>query len=314
MPQIGYADLHCDSVTVCCDKAEKMQANDGQVSFEKLKKAACRAQCFAIFTEGKNAAEDFEKYLAFYYAQINSSADMAAVKNEKDLISALSAGKIAAVLTVENLGFIEGDIGKISTLAAAGVKIASLVWNHPNSLAFPNLIFKGGLPDFAAREGRGLTPLGREAVKELGENRILLDVSHLSDGGVEEALTLSKLPVIATHSNCAECHPVSRNLTDGQIRAIAESGGVVGLNLCRDFLGGDPKESFYRHFNRLMNVGGEDCLAFGSDFDGIPRYSPFNDCTCVQTIFEFLEGKGVSARVLEKFAFTNFKRVLECVL
>lgn len=314
MPQIGYADLHCDSITVCCDKAESMQTNDGQASFERLKKAACRAQCFAIFTEGKNAAEDFEKYLAFYYAQINSSDDMAAVKDKKDFNSALSAGKIAAVLTVENLGFIGGDIGRISALAAAGVKIASLVWNNPNRLAFPNLIFKDGLPDFAARESRGLTPLGREAAEVLGENRVLLDISHLSDGGAEEAFALSKLPVVATHSNCAECHPVSRNLTDRHIRAVAESGGVVGLNLCRDFLGGDPKESFYRHFNHLLNVGGEDSLAFGSDFDGIPRYSPFDDCSCVQSIFGFLEGKGVSARVLEKFAFANFKRVLECVL
>lgn len=306
--------MHCDSITVCCDKGEPMREYDGQVSFEKLEKASCRAQCFAIFTEGENAAADFERYLAFYRKQIGSQGNIVGVITKKDFLAALSGGRTAAVLTVENLGFIGEDIGKISALGRAGVKIASLVWNNENALARPNLIFKGGVPDFSARESRGLTPLGREAVEELNRSRILVDISHLSDGGAEDALALSKLPVVATHSDCAECNPVSRNLTDGQIRAIAESGGVVGLNLCRDFLGGDPPESFYRHFCHLLKTGGEDCLAFGSDFDGIPRYSPFDDCLCVPPLLESLGKRGVSARVVEKFAFANFARVLESVL
>ncbi len=202
----------------------------GQVNIRKLTASGCGAQCFALFTDGENAEEDFKKFLAFYGAQIEKHPRLQPVLRRGDVERAVESGKIGAVLTVENLGFLNGGVSGIAALKAAGVKMASLVWNSANAYAYPNLKFKDGAPDIAARESRGLTAAGRAAIEELNKNGVICDISHLSDGGAEDVFALSELPVVASHSNCAAVCNVSRNLTDGQIKKIADSGGLVGLN------------------------------------------------------------------------------------
>ncbi len=315
MPKIGYADLHCDSVTVSCNAGGDFSSFNGQVNIEKLKSSGCGVQCFALFTQGENAAADFNRFAAYYSAQIAVNPDILPVERYFDIEKASKEGKVAAILTVENFGFLDGDIGGIKRLAALGVKMASPVWNYANAYAYPNLIFNGSIPDFSAREKRGLTDLGKAAVEELNANRIIIDVSHLSDGGVEDVLALSKAPIVASHSNCAAVHNVSRNLTDGQIKKIADKGGVIGLNYCRDFIGGESAfGGLLAHLKHLINVGGEDVTALGSDFDGIPPYDELADCTYLQKLFEYFHSKGISEGRLEKLARTNFHRVFKEVV
>lgn len=325
MQKIIYADLHCDSITKCCACGGDMLDFSGQVNIRKLTASGCGAQCFALFTDGENAEEDFKKFLAFYGAQIEKHPRLQPVLRRGDVERAVESGKIGAVLTVENLGFLNGGVSGIAALKTVGVKMASLVWNSANAYAYPNLKFKDGAPDIAARESRGLTAAGRAAVEELNKNGVICDISHLSDGGAEDVFALSELPVVASHSNCAAVCNVSRNLTDGQIKKIAESGGLVGLNFCRDFvvegafadgLYGTAHtknvsvfEGLYRHFIHLVNVGGEDIAAIGSDFDGIPPYGELSDCTKLSTLFEYFDRRGVRAGLLEKFTFGNFLRL-----
>ena len=315
MPQISYADLHCDSVTESCKSGGCFSDFSGQVNIEKLKRAGCVAQCFALFTEGENAAEDFERFAAYYNAQIAIDPRILPVESYSDLEKAEKSGRIAAILTVENMGFLKGDIGGVDRLARLGVKMASLVWNNANAFAFPNLIFNGNIPDFSAREARGLTAPGKEAVEELNAKKIIIDISHLSDGGAYDVLSLSSAPVVASHSNCAAVHPVSRNLTDGLIKKIANSGGVVGLNFCRDFLGGESAfGAVLAHYKHLVNIGGEDVAAIGSDFDGIPPYAEIADCGKLPSLFDFLSSHGVRGGAIEKFARLNFYRVFKEVV
>lgn len=315
MPKIVYSDLHCDSVTVSCNAGGDFTAFSGQVNIGKLKNSGCEAQCFALFTQGENAAVDFEKFMAFYNARIAVNPDILPVERYFDIEKARKEGKIAAILTVENFGFLNGDLSGIKRLAASGVKMASPVWNFANAFAYPNLIFKGNMPDFAAREMRGLTEAGKAAVEELNANKIIVDVSHLSDGGVEDVLALTKAPIVASHSNCAAVCNVSRNLTDEQIKKIADNGGVVGLNYCRDFIGGDTAfEGLYAHLKHLIDIGGEDVTALGSDFDGIPPYDELADCTYVQKLLEYFAAHGISERQIEKLARENFYRVFKEVV
>lgn len=284
--------MHCDSVTACCDEGAKLKSFKGQVSGEKLKKSGCAVQCFAIFTEGKNAAADFEKYTAFYFGEIARSGLVKAVCSA-DIERAMARGATAAVLTVENLGFSGGDASAIPALAERGVRMASLAWNNPNALA-----------------GSTLTPAGESAVEALNAGRIIVDISHLTDGAAERVLSISRAPVVASHSNCRAICDVGRNLTDALIRRVAEGGGVVGLNFSKTFLGdGDAEENFLRHFGHLLSVGGEDVLALGSDFDGILAYPEIADCTAVRRIFGALLRGGIPPRVVEKFALGNFLRV-----
>ena len=308
--QMKYIDLHCDSVTACCNSGEKFTSFSGQVNAQKLARAHCLAQCFAIFTEGENAAGDYEKFSAFYNALLKENPSLTPAYSLSNVLSAQESGKIAAILTVENAGFLNGDISGFARLKEQGVAMLSLVWNNPNAFAYPNLVFRGGMPNFSAREKRGLTEAGKEAVKELNRLKIIIDISHLSDGGVEDVLSLSSAPIVASHSNAFSICPVSRNLTDSQLRKIADKGGVIGLNFCKDFVGGeDVFQSLLSHYNHIVKVAGEDAAALGSDFDGIPRYAQMDDCTYVPALLGYFRAHGVKESAIEKLAYANFLRV-----
>lgn len=307
-----YIDLHCDTLTVCADKGFNLDENSLQVSFKKLKNGGAFAQCFAIFTDGETARNDFERYLAFYRQNMPKFKHIAVpIINYADFCECEKTRKIGFILTVENLGFLGDKLEDIERLGKAGVKMASLVWNEENLLARPNLIFKDSIPQFELRDTRGLTSLGREAMERLDDSKIIIDISHLSDGGADEILTGRKIPVVASHSNAQSVLNVSRNLSDELIKKIALSGGVIGVNFCKDFLGDDPVESVIRHVKHIIKVGGEDVVALGSDFDGIPPYNEIPDCTHMQNILEKLSGAGISRTVVEKLARENFLRVFK---
>ncbi len=306
-----YVDLHCDTLTVCADKGLDIRSCSLQADLEKLKKSECAAQCFAVFTDGGLAALNFEKYINYYLGILPKISHIAApIKKFSDFAVCEKQNKTGIILTVENLGFIGGVINKIDRLASLGVKMASLVWNNKNVLASPNSVFCDGVLPYK-RNGEGLSALGAEAVERLDANRIIIDISHLSDGGADEILTGRKNPVAASHSNAQAVRDVSRNLTDGQIKKIAACGGVIGVNFCANFLGNGTFDDLYRHISHIINKGGEEVVALGSDFDGIPENAYIKDCTAVPRMFEYLSVMGISPRVLEKLAFKNFYRVFK---
>ena len=304
-----YIDLHCDSATVCSDKGYALANNGLHVNLEKLKKADCAAQCFAIFTDGKSSRADFERYLNFFLSGVREN-DLTLIDCFRSLISRPQSSP-SAILTVENLGFTDGNEEEINALKDKGVLMASLVWNNENCFAYPNLIFENGMPDFTKCESRGLKEKGREAVALLDSLKIIVDVSHLSDGGTDEILKDRKIPTVASHSNARAICPMPRNLTDGQIKGIADCGGVVGVNFCKDFLGdGEPFELVLKHLRHLIKTGGEDVVAFGSDFDGIPTVLGLEGCEKMPALIGYLEGE-LGSRITEKLCFENFARVLK---
>lgn len=279
-----YCDLHCDTLS------------NGGASFnlrvEQLIKSGCTAQCFAIFTQGETCASDFEACLEKFK-------------------SGERRENFSAILTVENLGYIGEDLDKLYRLKDIGVKMASLVWNFENSLAYPNLIWENGLPQFSKCEQRGLKPLGKRAVEILDGLGILIDISHLSDGGAEDILRGRKTPVVASHSNAfSEC-AVSRNLTGGLIKKVADCGGLVGVNYCKDFLGeGETFERVLAHIRAIIKAGGEEVIALGSDFDGMPPPENLEDCTRVPALLEYLSAH-IPARIMEKLCYKNFFRLFK---
>lgn len=305
---LKYIDMHCDTLTVCGGENHFLRGG-GQCSAEKLLSSGCAAQCFAVFTEGGDKAYE---YFSLYDKILKGHGDLLCpVLCHGDLSRAQSEGKLGCILTVENLGFLNSprDIPELSRL---GVKMASLVWNNENQFAYSNLVFENGAPSFELRESRGLKPLGFKAVEMLDECKIIVDISHLSDGGAEDILRGRKIPVVASHSNCAKVCNVSRNLTDFQLKRIADCGGIVGVNFCPDFVGGEIFEGTLSHILHVIDVAGEDTAALGSDFDGIPSPEGLEDCTKINKLFEKLSDK-LSPRVLEKVLYGNFTRVFKDV-
>ena len=115
-------------------------------------------------------------------------------------------------------------------------------------------------------------------MEKLDELKIIVDISHLSDGGAEDILKGRKIPAVASHSNAASVFNVCRNLTDGQIKMLSECGGVAAVNYCYDFIGFENVfDGLLKHVLHIIKVGGENCVALGSDFDGIPAYPQLSE-------------------------------------
>ncbi len=295
---MNYVDLHCDSATACFDRGYALSDGSLHVNAEKLRTSGCIAQCFAIFTDGLNARADFYKYLNFFLTSVGE-CNATLVNSYKGLISCAQSKKTGAILTVENLGFTDGDPLEITALKDKGAVMASLVWNNENGLAYPN------------GSSGGLKEKGRQTVELLDSLKIIVDLSHLSDRGVDEILKNRTIPTVASHSNARGVTAVPRNLTDKHIRGIADCGGVIGINFCKKFLGaGEPFECVLRHIKHIIKVGGEEAVCFGSDFDGIPAVEGLEGCERMPSLIGYISDN-LGERVARKLCFENFARVLK---
>ena len=201
------------------------------------------------------------------------------------------------------------DLSRIDRYAALGARLGMLTWNEENLLATG----AGGDPDAP------LTELGRQAVRRMEERGILLDVSHLNDEGFRDAVRLSNGPIIASHSNCRALCDVRRNLTDDALRAIRDSGGVVGLNVYHNFVHTDRErqtvEMLARHAAHMAEVMGVEHVACGFDF--CEYFGPGNEgavgmenASQAGRLFDWLERLGMDQREREMIARENFLRVL----
>ena len=212
----------------------------------------------------------------------------------------------------------------VEILAEYAPVYASLTWNFENELAYPNRLSR--LPDgsglFEAETERGLTETGAAFVEEMERLGMLIDVSHLGDKGVWDVLRLAKGPVIASHSNARALASFPRNLTDDMIRAIAEKGGIIGINYCaaflEDFCPGEREISrvsrMVEHMKHIRKVGGIGCLGLGSDFDGISCELEMENAGQLGKLAREMERAGFTDGEMEAVFSGNARRVFREVL
>lgn len=269
-------------------------------------------QCFAAFVSSK---EKYKEALALA-DQFDAYCEENGLR--KITRAAEIGGGINALFTLEDGGAIEGSLDKLDALYTRGARMMTLTWNYPNEIGFANFPdYRGllaGSSSYAARQTAvGLTPFGVSAVERMNDLGMIVDVSHGSDRLVADVARHTGQPFVASHSGAARVCPWARNLTDDGIKKIADSGGVVGLDFCADFSGGGDtaegqKAALFRHAAAIIDAGGEDALAIGSDFDGIPENpylkSPADMPDFLQTLAE-----AFGSRVAEKIAYGNFLRV-----
>jgi membrane dipeptidase len=146
-----------------------------------------------------------------------------------DVRRAKAEGKIAIFIGVEGGHAIEGSLDRLRDLYAHGARYLTLTWNNGNAWAGSSIGVDG------TRTG-GLTPFGRDVVREMNRLGMLVDLSHVSDSTFYDAIAVSTVPVIASHSSARALSDVPRNLTDDQLRAIARNGGVVNVNFYSRFI------------------------------------------------------------------------------
>lgn len=328
---MSFIDLHCDTLQLYAyekDPSCDLYQNQRAVDFRRMKQAGMKAQFFAMFMPvpghcshlknpdiyrgGELWDEGFltELYHGFK-ASVEAHADLVMhTKSWSEYVEAKKAGKMAAFLTVEDGRAVEGKMENLRALHRAGVSLISLTWNFKNCFGSPN-----------SRDSQimveGLTDFGKEAVEEMNALGMLVDVSHLSDGGFNDVAVISKKPFVASHSNARALSPHPRNMTDDMIRRLADAGGVMGLNFCPQFLQADAEgddsriEDMVRHLVHIKKVGGSEVMALGGDLDGIGGNLEIDSCEKTAKLFEALEKHGFTADELEGLAYRNVERVLK---
>jgi membrane dipeptidase len=315
-----YIDMHCDSLLKGIDDNRLYDRPENMLDISGMASAGQGAQFFAVFFPPKpmlppETTDDglFERARALLLETATSHPEVLRMAfNADDIRANMSGGLISAVLTVEDGRAVRGDMNRLRWFYEAGVRAMALTWNDPNCFGYPNSADEAGMR-------LGLTDFGKEAIAEMNTLGMLVDVSHLSDGGFWDVAALSEKPFVATHSNCRALCGHQRNLTDEMIRALAKKGGVAGVNFNPGFLTPDGKnesrvEDLCRHVLHLIEVGGEDCVGLGTDFDGIGGTLEIGRPTEMTKLFDALSQKGVTERQLEKFATGNVLRVMSDAL
>ena len=313
-------DLHCDTLLWSVMKPEDpLEDPERQITVEKLIRGDALAQCFALFvpTDGQGSMAEQEEKCYGFFRKLAGSFEEAMTKhadvlrqarNAEEIRANAAAGKISAVLTLEDGTFVAGQMARLEEAAALGARALALTWNTENCFGYPN-------SDDREAHLLPLKPFGREAVEYMNELGMIVDVSHLNEGGFWDVAKITKKPFVATHSCARGIADHKRNLTDEQIRAVADSGGVIGINFYPPFCSPDGKtttvETVVRQAEYLLDKGGEDAVALGSDFDGMMDAEiGFSDYAGYPSIAEALSD-ALTPRVAEKICSLNALRVLE---
>lgn len=243
-----------------------------------------------------------------------SQGAVALCKTTAEIHAAIARKTLAVVLHLEGCEAIDGDLNFLEVLYAAGLRSLGPVWSRNNifghgvPFAFP------ALPDL----GDGLTVAGEKLVGACNEMKILVDLSHITEKGFWDVARLSKAPLVATHSNAHALCASPRNLTDRQLAAIRDSGGMVGLNFATCFLRPDGNMIadtdlglMVRQLDYLIEKLGEDHVGFGSDFDGATVPAEIGSAAGLPALVGSLRQSGYSEPLLQKLGTTNWLNVLE---
>jgi membrane dipeptidase len=242
-----------------------------------------------------------------------SDGSVRVVRDAAALDECLDHGALAAVLHVEGAEPIGPELDQLEPLYELGLRSLGIAWSRPNAFGHGVPFGFPGSPD----EGPGLSDAGRALVRACNELRVVVDVSHLNERGFWDVAATSDAPLVASHSNAHALCPSPRNLTDDQLRAIAESGGLVGMNFYVGFLREDgaddpdtPLSAIAAHAAHVAEVAGVDAVALGSDFDGatMPRELP--DVAHLPALFDAMRKIGFAEDELERIALGNWRRVL----
>jgi membrane dipeptidase len=235
------------------------------------------------------------------------------VRDAASLDACLDDGSLAAVLHVEGAEAIGRDLAGLDELCDAGLRSVGLTWSRPNAFGHGVPFDFPGSPD----QGPGLTKAGHALVLECNQRGVMVDVSHLNERGFWDVARVSGAPLVASHSNAHALCPSPRNLTDDQLRAVGESGGLVGINFCVAFAREDgdddpdtPLSAIAAHAAHVAEVAGVDAVGLGSDFDGATMPYELDSASKLPALLDALRAFGFGEAELERITLGNWRRVL----
>ena len=292
-----YFDLHCDTIGECSNNNFPLRENNLHIDLQRAKEIEEYTQVFAIWIpdelRGNHAVKYFDKTADYFYNEI---------ARNRDLISLYKENKetpIKAILSVEGGSACGGTLEGLYHLYERGVSLITLTWNAVNEIG-------GG----AFSDG-GLTPFGKEFIKEAEKLGIVLDVSHLNRKSFFEFAEIAQKPFVASHSNADIVnneYGKKRNLSKEQIQIIRERKGLIGLNFCCDFIEDEKAsdiDSVCRQIDYFKKFECDDIIAFGFDFDGCTVNENFNGIEKIPLLYSELKKRGYEESFLHKMFYEN---------
>lgn len=247
-----------------------------------------------------------------YEAMINSD-NLVVTNNSESSLNVINEKKIAAVIGVEGGHSIDGSIEKLTQLYNLGMRYLTITWNNSTEWAISSSDSRTATV--------GLSDFGKEVIRKMDSLGVIIDVSHVGIKTISDILEITHNPIIATHSGVRAIKNSSRNLYDSQIKAIANSGGVIGIVFYPSFIGdsnndGDSDiDDVVAHIDYIVNLVGIDFVAIGSDFDGTNGYlvEGLSNVTKYPYLTLALLERGYTHNQIRKILGENFLRVFKQV-
>jgi membrane dipeptidase len=310
-------DGHCDTILEVINHKRSLGSRTlvGHLDIPRMKEGGVDVQFFAVFIEDiykpdRSLKRTLQLIDCFYKEIEKNQDDISLVTNYNQIEEVNSAGKIAAILSIEGGEALEGDLGVLRVLYKLGVRLLTLTWNQRNQIA-------DGIGE--SRTGSGLTKFGLKVIDEMNRLGMLIDVSHLSETGFWDVIKRSKAPIVASHSNCYALCPHLRNLKDEQIKALADKGGVIGITFVPNFLTQEKRKTtvgdVVKHIDYLVEKVGVDYIGLGSDFDGTGGLPlGLEGVDKVPNITGELLDRGYKEKDIKKILGENFLRVFKEVV
>ena len=315
-------DGHSD---IFSDVRYKREAGETQVlknrHLERLQKGGIGGGCFVIWVDtfnGEDPKKELDAILKNMKDEMAETEDFVLVHNTAEIEAARKAGKFCVLLGLEGLAGIGEDIDRIHELYDIGCRHAMLTWNEENALATG----VKGTPD------RGVTELGKKAIKLIQDKKMILDVSHLNEKSFWDVINATTAPILASHSNAKALAGAARNLKDDQLLAIRDTKGLVGLNAFGDFISEVHAEQdvdhLVKHASYIADKIGVEHLGFGFDFfeflnaDFMGSYSDqddsrlkgMEDCSKVPVMIEKMRKAGFTEKDLELISHKNWLNLI----
>ena len=310
-------DMHCDTLLECWrHKDHSLRDGRRHLNLKMMKEHGGMGQFFAIYLSRREMQtmdpyDLFQSIYQNYISELQENQDiLRPAYCAADILKNAEDGYLSSFLTIEDGVFVDGKIERIQEVYDKGVRLLTLLWGFPNSMGYPCY-------DDPQQNAQGLTPFGLEVVDKMNELGMIIDVSHLSEGGFYDVARHSKKPFLATHSCAKALCPHKRNLTDDQLKTLGEAGGVVGINFESSFLKKDSDyatvDQIITHIRYMVDKAGIEHVGFGSDFDGIESAGELVDYTGFDKVIDAMR-KHYSEDQLDMLLHGNVLRAMEDII
>ncbi len=301
-------DAHCDTISEIYMDNLSMCKNQGHIDIERMEKFDTYIQVFAAFVDKKNISKPpFDHCMSLiskYRLEISKNIGrISAIENAEQLENAVKNGGLYSILSIEGGEALGGRVDAIYEFYKLGVRLITLTWNYANEIA-------DGVTEDC---GGGITDFGKQAVKIMEDLGILIDVSHISEKGFWDVVENTVYPFVASHSCVRAICDHRRNLTDEQICTIINRKGCIGINFYPEFLSNSKTcsiEKIVEHIEYILNLGGEDSVGLGSDFDGVDILpNGMSGAEDMSSLIDLMNMSGIPDIIINKIAYKNLYRV-----